>query len=264
MLNRICKSVYKFQFVGYGRRVGLNTCPEVKISENISYGVLPENLLDIYEPLNGFSEVIVYVPGGGWVLDNRQDLPSNIQRNFCIQLARAGHLVISVSVGTAPKSNYEMQLQNLMNVIAWVKANYCAVSSIVLCGYSSGGHLASLATKNLSSQNKALIGICGVYDVVSFGQHFVERVGTVEPAFGRDQGVWEKASPVNYAEEINLPVFLFESEKRIPSMRNQNEKFGASLQKAKLQTISGTNHFDVLLKREFIAHSIRLFLEDLK
>lgn len=242
----------------------LNINPKLKLYENISYGASKDNLLDIYKPCNKeVKEIIIYIPGGGWILDNRQDSPTNVQRNFCIELAQTGFLVISASLGTAPENNYESQLENLMKVIFWTKANYGSLSSIVLCGYSSGGHLAALASEHLNNQNKALIGICGVYDILYFGKHFIERIGTVQPAFSQDKNVWKKASPVVYAEKLKLPVFLLESENRLASMKHQNEKFAASLKNVKLQTIFNTNHFTILLQKELIAESIKLFLENL-
>lgn len=109
----------KFGATDTERDRGLVTPDDIVRHDNISYGQLPEQLLDVYRPkdADGALPVIVSVHGGGWVYGDKERY-----QFYCINLAQRGFAVINYSYRLAPEHKFPAALEDTALVFAWAKA----------------------------------------------------------------------------------------------------------------------------------------------
>jgi acetyl esterase/lipase len=260
------KRWYLYRF-GVNRAVGAG---QIKITKDIAYlnNDHPQNKLDIYSPVVKPEQplpVIFYVPGGGWVLDNRDDPPTNVQRNFCLSLAQENFVVISVSHRLSPEVQFPDHVCDTVKALAWVKQNIEAYggnfNKLFLAGYSSGAQVATLMSlcntylKQAGFQKNcfnATIAVSGVYNIVGFAQDQFCKELMVKPTFGNDPTTWEKASPTQYAENAELPFCLLAAHHEAANLQAETIEMYEKLKQAsknntELHIIPESTHFNILV-----------------
>ncbi|MGN1113082.1 MAG: alpha/beta hydrolase [Acutalibacteraceae bacterium] len=138
---------------------------------------ISEHMLDIYYPENTSQPlpVIIDIHGGGWVYGCKE-----INRNFCLKLAKKGFLVVSINYRPVGKHLFHHQIEDVFAALNWISDNlneYPAdMSSVFLLGDSAGGQLACLSAAIMS--DKKLEGEFNV-TIPSFK---ISAVGAISPA----------------------------------------------------------------------------------
>ena len=102
------------------RDKGLTTPLDIERFDDISYGPLTEQKLDVYRP-KGNDEVlpvIVSVHGGGWVYGDKERY-----QYYCMSLAQFGFAVVNYTYRLAPENLFPSSIEDMVLAFNWVKEN---------------------------------------------------------------------------------------------------------------------------------------------
>ncbi|MGW8784670.1 alpha/beta hydrolase fold domain-containing protein [Heyndrickxia sporothermodurans] len=227
---------------------------EVKES-NLKYGNNPKQTLDIYTPKNQNGEnlpVIIYAHGGGWRGGDKKSVSD--KPNF---FTENGYAFISINYRLSPEASYREMANDVSNAIKWVYDNadnyHFDRTKINLIGHSAGAHLILLVVTNphyLSNVGlsykliNSVVGIEGPLDLTDF----IKRFGTYKKVFGNDQKVWEKASPITYASNKDLPPTLLidHGNNGIGKFLDTTKKSGNKVASFKARTLSHSELTELL------------------
>ncbi|WP_165981028.1 alpha/beta hydrolase [Macrococcus lamae] len=156
------------------------TAPEeVSVLKDITYK--DNQQLDIYYPENIMDRyaVIINVHGGGWVYGDRE-----VYRNYCMTLASMGFAVINYDYRLAPKYKYPAALEDLNDVLHFIKQHADCLkldlTKLYGIGDSAGAQLLSQYTVMMTNTSyaskyemklpelefKALALNCGIFDPI--------------------------------------------------------------------------------------------------
>lgn len=106
------------------------------------------HLLDVYVPeaFQGDGKkhpVIIDIHGGGWYYATK-----DLNRFFCLHLARKGFIVFNISYRLAPKAVWQDQVQDCMAALQYISAHLedygGDAQNVFLTGDSAGGNLAGV------------------------------------------------------------------------------------------------------------------------
>lgn len=185
---------------------------------SVRYGDSPFQLLDIWRrgrALTTPAPVLVYVPGGAWVVGSR------ILQGHALmsQFAEQGWICLGVQYRTSPQHRWPRHIEDVKAAIAWARANIAKYGGdpefVAVAGSSAGGHLASLAglTPNdpqwqtelptgSDTSVDAVVSLYGRYDWMDRStaerrrfMRFLERV-VVKRSQARHPDVFRDASPL--------------------------------------------------------------------
>lgn len=261
---------YRFWYQNRFGAQKLFTSEEVLQHKDLSYAVSESEVakLDVYEPCEVGSKlpVILYIPGGGWILDNRHDPPTNVQRNLCAMLAAQNFVVVSASHRLSPQVHFPTHIEDIALALQWIYKHIAQYKgdpqNLFIVGYSSGaqvGSMLSLQEKYLKQAGfekrppiKGIVGICGVYNIGHFAQDLLCRELMVEPAFGKDEKVWQEASPSSFTQGTKQPFCLITAEDDVANLREEAFELRDLLLKngnrqVEMHIIPNTSHFTVLV-----------------
>jgi acetyl esterase len=132
--------------VKLGRAAIAPIAPEIYATRDInavtSAGVIPMRL---FRPGEGRLPVLVYFPGGGWVLGDR-DTHDALCRIIAL---RSGCAVISVDYRKAPESRFPAAVEDAIATLRWVVANgddlEIDTDKLAFGGDSAGANIATVA-----------------------------------------------------------------------------------------------------------------------
>lgn len=126
----------------------------------------PYHLLDVYVPKDFDRDgkkhpVIIDIHGGGWYYATK-----DLNRFFCLHLARKGFVVFNLSYRLAPKVRWVDQVRDCMAALRYISDHLSEYGgdarNVFLTGDSAGGNLASLTAAISSS--KVMQNAFGVED----------------------------------------------------------------------------------------------------
>jgi acetyl esterase/lipase len=183
------------------------------------------------------------VPGGGWRICVRATL-----REWGFYLASRGYglFVIDYRLATHSRKAFPEAVEDVLAAVGFVRRSERELSidprRIGLLGASAGAHLAALAA--LSGDVKALVAVCGVYDLF---RHWQDDLGrNPEPQWNNarnligkdpfeDPGAYFEASPLRQItyEKNQLPVLVSWSTSDDIVDPAQSECFVRALQQAR-------------------------------
>lgn len=149
---------------------------------DISYGPLPEHMLDLYYPetLTGPVPLIFFVHGGGWTMGSR--LSGAIECILTGALER-GFAVASVEYRLAPGTKFPENLYDVKTAVRWARANAAQYGfdpdRFGMVGDSAGGYFTLMvaATAGIPAMEGDKYGYAGVSSAI---QAAVDYYGPVE------------------------------------------------------------------------------------
>jgi len=197
------------------------------------YGPAPIETLDIY----GTGEkAFVFVHGGAW---KRQSKRENAFAAGMI--ADAGAAYVALDFALLPTVTLDEMAAQVCRGIDWVHRNLSR--DIVLCGHSSGAHLAGVALARISYLKGALL-VSGVYDLLPV------RLSARNDYVRLDERLEHEYSPIRHIESIRGPVTVAWAEHEAAEFARQSRTFSEKLQQAgKLGAAilgKGQNHFEII------------------
>ena len=193
-----------------------------------AYGPTPPEKLDIY---GGGSKAFVFVHGGAW---KRQ---SSREQAFPAEpIIAAGAAYVALNFALLPTVTLPEMVGQVCRGIEWVRANLSR--EVVLCGHSSGAHLAGCALTQIPHIRKALV-ISGLYDLRPV------RLSSRNDYVRLDERLEDEYSPIRHAGRIKCPVTVAWSEKESAEFYRQSQEFAERLG-APVLIGKGLNHFEIL------------------
>lgn len=109
----------------------------------------PYHMLDVYYPEGELPKeglpVIIDIHGGGWMYATK-----DLNEYYCMELARKGYTVFSISYRLVPDVTVNEQIQDCSNALRWISDNMSSypanANTVMLTGDSAGGMLAAYET----------------------------------------------------------------------------------------------------------------------
>lgn len=193
-----------------------------------NYGRSASETLDIYgEGRRAF----VFVHGGAW---KRQ---SSREQAFPAEpIVAAGAAYVALNFANLPAVTLPEMAAQVRRGIDWVRKNLSG--QVVLCGHSSGAHLAACALTRIDFVTTALL-VSGVYDLRPV------RLSARNEYVRLDERLEHEYSPIRHADRIRCPVTVAWGEKEAAEFFRQSKEFA---QKLGAPTIVGKNlnHFEIV------------------
>jgi arylformamidase len=192
------------------------------------YGPTPPETLDIY---GSGRKAFVFVHGGAW---KRQS--SREQGFLAPPIVAAGAAYVALNFANLPSVTLPEMAGQVCRGIEWVHRNLS--QDLVLCGHSSGGHLAACALTRLDFIRKAMV-VSGIYDL-----HPV-RLSARNEYVRLDEELEHEYSPIHHTARIQCPVSVGWAEKESAEFYRQSKAFAEKLG-APMLIGEGLNHFEIL------------------
>jgi arylformamidase len=192
------------------------------------YGPSPIETLDIY----GQSEkALVFVHGGAW---KRQSKRENA---FAAEtVVQAGAAYVALDFALLPSVTLPEMVAQVCRGVDWVRRHLS--SEVVLCGHSSGSHLAACALTRTDSVKQALL-VSGIYDLLPV--RLSARNGYVR----LDEKLEDEYSPIRHADRIGCPVTLAWAEHEAAEFARQSREFAERLGAPRIVG-QAMNHFEII------------------
>ncbi|HEY9532356.1 MAG TPA: alpha/beta hydrolase [Burkholderiales bacterium] len=192
------------------------------------YGSTPIETLDVYGQ-GGMA--FVFVHGGAW---RRQSKRENC---FAAEMVvRAGAAYVALDFALLPTVTLGEMVAQVCRGIEWVYRNLSR--DVVLCGHSSGGHLAGCAVTRLNFLRGALL-VSGIYDLLPV------RLSARNDYVRLDEQLEHEHSPIRHVDRIRCPVTVAWGEHEAAEFARQSREFAERL-KAPTLVGSGMNHFEII------------------
>jgi arylformamidase len=192
------------------------------------YGPTPVETLDVY---GEGRKAFVFVHGGAW---KRQ---SSREQAFAAEpIIRAGAAYVALNFANLPTVTLPEMAGQVARGIQWVYSNLS--KDVVLCGHSSGGHLAACALTRLAFVKQALV-VSGIYDLLPV------RLSSRNDYVRLDERLEHEYSPIRHIERIGCPVTVAWAEKESAEFYRQSQQFAEKLGAPTLIG-KGLNHFEII------------------
>lgn len=178
--------------------------------------------LDIFVPPNVVSPpLILYIHGGGWLTGDKADVPP-----FFMQ---TGYAVATINMRPTSVARWPAQWDDCVSALTFLRENASkygySADNIIVCGISSGAHLAALmATKDYPGKEnvKCVVDVSGPVNLLSIVAHvnhavpgqvvFASPKGQIAALIGgpplKNQSAALQASAVTFANENSKPVLI--------------------------------------------------------
>ena len=197
------------------------------------YGPAPLETLDIY---GEGRKAFVFVHGGAW---KRQSKRENA---FAAEtIVRSGAAYVALDFALLPSVTLPEMVAQVCRGVDWVWRQLSA--EIVLCGHSSGSHLAACALTRMDAVEGALL-VSGIYDLLPV------RLSARNQYVRLDEKLEHEYSPIRHADRIGCPVTLAWAEHEAAEFARQSREFSSALKLAgkPTQALVGTglNHFEII------------------
>ena len=197
------------------------------------YGPTPPETLDIY---GTGKKAFVFVHGGAW---KRQ---SSREQGFLAEpIVQAGAAYVALNFANLPTVTLAEMVGQVCRGIEWVYQNLSR--DVVLCGHSSGGHLAACALIQKNFVREAMV-VSGVYDLLPV------RLSARNDYVRLDERLEHEYSPIRHVARIECPVTVGWAEKESAEFLRQSREFAGALKRAGKLTESlegeNLNHFEIV------------------
>jgi arylformamidase len=200
---------------------------------NERYGPSPIETLDVYgEGKTAF----VFVHGGAWKRQSRRE------NAFAAEaVVGAGAAYVALDFALLPSVTLPEMVGQVCRGIEWVHRNLS--TDIVLCGHSSGSHLAACALSRTDGVKSALL-VSGIYDLRPV------RLSARNEYVRLDDKLEHEYSPIRHADRIGCPVSVAWAEREAAEFYRQSHEFSSALKLTGRLTEAlvgkGLNHFEII------------------
>lgn len=192
------------------------------------YGPTSPETLDIY---GSGKRALVFVHGGAW---RRQ---SSREQGFLAEpIVEAGAAYVALNFALLPTVTMAEMVGQVCRGIEWVYQNLSR--DVVLCGHSSGGHLAACALIKKTSVRKAMV-VSGIYDLLPV------RLSARNDYVRLDERLEHEYSPIRHVDRIECPVIVGWAEHESAEFFRQSKEFAEKLRAPGIIG-KGLNHFEIV------------------
>ncbi len=176
------------------------------------YGSSPVETLDIY---GEGEQAFVFVHGGAW---KRQSKRENA---FAAEtVVRAGAAYVALDFALLPSVTLPEMAAQVCRGIEWVYRHLA--KAVIVCGHSSGGHLAGVAITRLPFVKAALL-VSGIYDLLPV------RLSARNDYVRLDEKLEHDYSPIRHIAAMRCPVTVAWAEHEAAEFARQSREFARAL-----------------------------------
>lgn len=216
----------------------------------IRYGSGPDETLDVFPARTTGAPICVFIHGGGWRLRN-----GDRQAFIAPNLVAHGIAAVVVHFSVIPDVRVPAMIEQARIAVTWVHAHATEFGGdaerIVICGHSSGGHMAGvLCTTDWTPYGlpadvvKGGCLISGMYDLgpvmLSSRRDYVtlsaDEIGAL--------------SPIRHLDRLTAPLVVAHGTRESPEFVRQARDFAVAVaadgKRATLVTVNGANHFEMM------------------
>ena len=189
---------------------GLARFSDYQLSNDVAYGSLPEQRLDVYRPaemMQAHPKVVVFFYGGCWGHCTRF---TKSDYGFVAEaLVAQGYTVVIPDYRLYPHVHFPEIIDDARLAVEWAgKQLLTEEQSLFLMGHSAGGHLAAMLTVDeryltdaTRDQMAGFIGLAGPYDFLPFTKAYQRDLFAPEAFFPDSQ-------PINFVDGNEPPLLL--------------------------------------------------------
>jgi acetyl esterase/lipase len=172
------------------------------LRSDVSYGVLPQQTLDVYTPdqVAVGAPVVIFFHGGGWSIGDKDEY------GFVADALKAtGCVIVIPDYRLSPDVTFPAFVEDGAAAVAWVVANLPG-RRIFLAGHSAGAHIAALLNldeRYLAGKGARIAGVVGLSGPYDFLPLTEERYKRVFPEATRAE-----SQPINFVDGSEAPMLL--------------------------------------------------------
>lgn len=206
-----------------------------------AYGPRERNRIDLFPSGAKDAPLMLFFHGGYWQRNAKEGFASMADGALAhgIDVALAGYTLCPDATMTEVVAEAEA-------AVAWVVANARGLGfgmrTLVLSGWSAGGHLAASCASNPAVTGALLIS--GVYDLAPI------QAGSLNDALRMSVAEAEALSPIRHIAPSRARYVVTWGGDELPELRRQSAEFAAAWtgagNAAETLLIPGANHFSIL------------------
>jgi pimeloyl-ACP methyl ester carboxylesterase len=206
---------------------------------DLSYGPRPRNRIDILPCGRGGAPLFAFVHGGYWQRNSKEVFACMAEG----PLAR-GFDAALIGYTLAPDATLTEIVDEVHTAVRWLRANGpelgIASSKFILCGWSAGAHLTTMALADAD----AGLAISGLYELEPCRLNYVndKLKLTLDEQFA--------LSPIRHLPASSPPLTVAFGTGELPEMQRQSRDYAAARCAAKLPTqelpLAGHDHYSIL------------------
>ena len=207
---------------------------------DLRYGPRERNRIDFLKSAEA-GPTLVFIHGGYW--------QTRAKENFT--MFAAGSLAHGINVALigytlAPDASIDDIIREISSGLDFLVEKLPVLGGdadrIVVCGWSAGGHLTSMALAH--PRVKAGLAISGIYDLEPIRHSYLNA------KLGLDANASERNSPLRQAGGPDKPLSLVVGSAELPLLRKQTSDFAAHRAALGLpvtyEEIAGADHFSIM------------------
>ncbi|WP_371158062.1 alpha/beta hydrolase [Jannaschia sp. 2305UL9-9] len=233
--------------------------PGVREMRDQRFGPEPWQVFDVFMPdgpaPDGGRDIVIFIHGGGWSNGWKE-----MNGFMAPGITATDAILIAPTHRLTPHVRYPAMLHDVLDDVAAVRARAADYGGnpdrIIMAGHSAGGHLALLAALRTDlwadhGLPPGAIAACAPMSAALQLHHPDPVPGSLEarvytdlladPADDKD------ASPMNWLENLDMPLFLSWGDRDMPRVRSSNPEALAKLEaagKPATHAVYPTDHFE--------------------
>jgi acetyl esterase/lipase len=235
-----------------------------------------KHLLDVFPSQKENSPVFLFIHGGGWSAGSK-NLYSKLGDNF----SKRGITTIIANYRLAPEFNVLDMASDVAGAVQWTLQNAenynGSLKKFFISGHSAGGHLAALIAFNKMFLEKLEVSdqpFSGLFLIDAFGLNaldFIQAhqsfyINHIENIFTGNPENWKMASPAEYLDNVDIPVYLFTGSETHDVLMYDNKIFSEKLEKFQIphehKIFQGKTHMQMILQMENAGNELYNILID--
>ena len=238
-------------------RLSRQTEKEYFSINNIAYGELSRERLDIYPSSKPESKTLVFIHGGYW---------RNMDKTLFHFVPKAFHqyntTTVLVTYPLAPQASIDQAVSSCRKALNWVQENISQFNgdagALYIAGHSAGGHLAvMMMTEDEKYSTPGIKGVCsvsGLFNLVPI------QLSEINETLQMDKAMALQNSPVYLAPLVNCPLLLTVGADETEEYKEQSDELYKNWKEKisiQLLQLKGMNHYSIiedLLNNDSLLH----------
>ena len=180
----------------------------LQVRQDVPYGELERQTLDVYQAAEAAKGVVVFVHGGYWDSGDKSDYIF-----LADTLTERGFTTIVVNYRLVPEVTFPSYVQDVALALDWVFENLAEgdAANVFLMGHSAGAHIAALVAFDKQYLNEvglstddlsSFVGLAGAYDFLPL------EPDDVRSSAALGEGDLTQTQPINFVDGTEPPTFL--------------------------------------------------------
>jgi arylformamidase len=207
---------------------------------NLAYGPRPRNRID-YFSAGQMTPVLVFIHGGFWQMRSKDDF-AFLAESFL----SSGISVAMVGYSLGPEASMDEIVADAHAAIRFLAAEVPKLGGdpqrVVVSGWSSGGHLATMVLDEPSLRGG--VSISGIYELEPLVKSYVND------KLHMDAAMAQRNSPILLLPKTSKPLDLFAGSAELAEMRRQTADYASARRAAghpmQYAEIPDANHYTIL------------------